>query len=76
MNDLRKVKKPNIPISRSFTRQFNWLKNILNLSHLKKHYFVYNGSLSTPPFTECVIWIIYTDKISVSRKQVKKNSSL
>lgn len=76
MKDLKHVKKPNIPIFRSFKKEFSWLKNIINLTHLKKNYFVYNGSLTTSPYTECVIWIIYTNKIGVSRKQVKKNNSL
>lgn len=35
-------------------------------------YWTYLGSLTTPPCSECVIWIVYKEPIQVSHEQVKR----
>lgn len=36
-----------------------------------KHYYTYNGSLTTPPCSEVVTWIDFKEPILLSHKQVK-----
>ncbi|KAL7670316.1 hypothetical protein ACOME3_005254 [Neoechinorhynchus agilis] len=51
----------------------------LNLGKLfpaNSSYFVYNGSLTTPPCTECVQWIVYEQPISVKSKWIDAFRSL
>jgi len=68
--DLKYISKPKSSIVRSFKEEFSWIKK----TALKQHYFTYHGSLTTKPFTECVIWIIFTRPIMISRKQVNEKS--
>jgi carbonic anhydrase len=64
--DLKYITKPKSEIVRDFKEEFSWIRK----TALKQHYYTYHGSLTTPPFTECVIWIIFTKPIKVSRNQV------
>lgn len=43
--------------------------NIQNLMPQNLDYFTYKGSLTTPPFTECVQWIVFKNPIEASREQ-------
>lgn len=36
----------------------------------RKSYWTYPGSLTTPPFSECVTWVVYKDAIPVSPSQM------
>ncbi len=39
-------------------------------------YYRYNGSLTTPPCDEAVVWTIFKDPIRISRELVHANSFL
>lgn len=65
--DLKYIVKPKSTIIRSFKEEFSFIKK----TALKQHYYTYQGSLTTKPFTECVIWIIFTKPIKISRRQVR-----
>lgn len=66
ITDLRHITRLNSSIVRNFSEEFSWIRK----TALKQHYYTYPGSLTTSPFTECVIWIIFTKPIEISRKQV------
>lgn len=34
-------------------------------------YVTYKGSLTTPPYTECVTWIIYEKPVQIGTEQVR-----
>lgn len=74
IKDLRRLRELNSTIVRDFREEFSWIKKIA----LKQHYYTYHGSLTTKPFKECVIWIIFTHTFDISIKQVngKKNQSI
>ena len=36
-----------------------------------RRFWTYNGSLTTPPLLESVIWVVFQQPMKVSRKQVK-----
>uniref|UniRef100_A0A2S2PV71 Carbonic anhydrase n=1 Tax=Schizaphis graminum TaxID=13262 RepID=A0A2S2PV71_SCHGA len=64
--DLKYIIQPKSSIIRSFKEEFSWIKK----TALKQHYYTYHGSLTTEPYTECVIWIIFTKPIKISRRQL------
>lgn len=66
--DLKFITKPKSSIVRSFKEEFYWIKK----TALKQHYYTYHGSLTTPPYSECVVWIIFTKPVDISRNQVSK----
>uniref|UniRef100_A0A1Q3FKL8 Putative carbonic anhydrase n=1 Tax=Culex tarsalis TaxID=7177 RepID=A0A1Q3FKL8_CULTA len=41
----------------------------MGLQDLSRHYYTYQGSLTTPPFYESVTWIVYKTPVYVSRAQ-------
>ncbi|KAK5980068.1 Carbonate dehydratase eukaryotic-type [Trichostrongylus colubriformis] len=47
--------------------------NLTKLLPLGSDYIHYQGSLTTPPFTECVLWTLMLKPIEISQKQVLRN---
>ncbi|XP_065219703.1 uncharacterized protein LOC135845167 [Planococcus citri] len=51
----------------SFDNEFKFLRNIF-----KRHsYYSYPGSLTTPPYSECVTWFIYPEPFAISSAQLE-----
>lgn len=49
------------------------LSKIANLLLPKdKHYYRFNGSLTTPPCTEGVRWFVFKEALSISKEQIEK----
>ena len=46
--------------------------NVRNLLPTNTHHYAYRGSLTTPPCTEGVLWIVLKDTIKVSASQIKR----
>lgn len=69
MSDLKQILNSKSHISRGFKTEFSWLKS----TSLRQQYYTYRGSLTTPKFTECVTWIIFTETIGISYNQVNRN---
>ncbi len=49
--------------------QFNPMKV---LPKDRKHFYAYSGSLTTPPYTEGVQWIVFKEPIELSREQLDR----
>jgi len=57
---------------------FSIFKNLISKNLILENmqdYYTYDGSLTTPMCYECVRWIVFRDRIGLSRNQVnlKKN---
>jgi len=50
--------------------------NAMDLLPAARGYYTYSGSLTTPPCTEGVKWIMMKEKIEVSKEQIEKFKSL
>lgn len=70
IEDLKYITDMNTTITRSFRDEFAWIRKTV----FREHYFTYHGSLTTEPFTECVIWIIFTNPFEISRRQVRQKN--
>ncbi|SHO80902.1 Carbonic anhydrase [hydrothermal vent metagenome] len=52
----------------------NIAKNIMDLIPTKNEFYKFNGSLTTPPCSEGVKWMVLSKKLTVSNEQVEKFS--
>ena len=43
-----------------------------NILPVSRDYYRYNGSLTTPPCSEGVVWLVMKDAVSVSKAQIEK----
>jgi len=50
----------------------NIAKNLMNLIPTKNHYYRFNGSLTTPPCSEGVKWMVLAKHLKVSKAQITK----
>jgi len=52
-------------------KDINTLKiSIENFLPKNKSYFSYSGSLTSPPLSECVKWLVFKESVEVSRQQI------
>lgn len=66
IEDLAHLHEYKSSIVRTFRTEFSWMSNVT----VDQHYFSYHGSLTTKPFAQCVIWILFTKPILISGRQV------
>ncbi len=50
--------------------------NVSNLLPANKDYYRFNGSLTTPPCTEGVVWLVMKNSVSVSKQQIETFSNV
>jgi carbonic anhydrase len=50
--------------------------NVSNLLPENKDYYRFNGSLTTPPCTEGVVWLVMKNSVSVSKQQIETFSNV
>ncbi|KAL1491973.1 hypothetical protein ABEB36_012484 [Hypothenemus hampei] len=55
-------------------RNFGSLDNLTTVD--RKHYFTYEGSLTTPPCSEVVTWIEFVNTVPLSKEQIKAFRSI
>lgn len=56
--------------SASTTANFSLADSLLYLNQHLSKFYRYNGSLTTEPYTEGVLWHVFEAKIPISEKQV------
>ncbi|XP_025406684.1 carbonic anhydrase 7-like isoform X2 [Sipha flava] len=65
IGDLQQLSSPNSEIRKNFISQFSWINN--SISH---NYYSYHGSLTTPPHSGSIIWILMTNVFNISSTQM------
>ncbi|ARV05257.1 hypothetical protein BTO04_00470 [Polaribacter sp. SA4-10] len=61
-----------LPIEAAKTKEIHQSLDVTTLFPENKNFYSYNGSLTMPPCTENVNWIIFKDPIIVSLEEVLK----
>ncbi|NCP52660.1 MAG: carbonic anhydrase family protein [Flavobacteriales bacterium] len=64
-----------LPIKQGEHKDINKIINLADLFPVDKSFYSYNGSLTTPPCTENVNWIVYKQPIIISLEEVLKLKS-
>jgi len=65
ISDLNDIVEPQSSIIRNFNLDVFWIP----LYTLTQHYYTYHGSLTTPEYEECVIWIVIPKPLFVLSSQ-------
>lgn len=65
-NLLPNIKEPNNYIDITGNTSLKWFANV----GMPSHYYTYPGSLTTPPYSENAIWIVYPKPLHVSEDQL------
>ena len=64
-----------LPIKEGESKEINYAIDLTSLYPKSKDFYSYSGSLTTPPCTENVNWVIFKDQLILSYKQVLKLKS-
>lgn len=75
-NQLLKRFEANYPVGKGSFFASSDRYTVADLFPTNKGYYTYNGSLTTPPCTEGVTWIVMKDPITASSAQIQKISSI
>ena len=51
---------------------YNPYSLLLESESIEERYYTYEGSLTTPPLSECVRWIVFDTPLKVSRSDYQK----
>jgi len=60
----------DLPLEKNQTTQPTGMIDVTQLLPLNKQYYTYMGSLTTPPCTEGVLWMVFKDPIEVTQEQI------
>ncbi len=61
-----------LPIKDEESKEINYAIDLTSLHPKSKDFYSYSGSLTTPPCTENVNWVIFKNQLILSYKQVLK----
>ena len=67
---------PNLPISENVPYKSSDTYSAFDLLPDNKSYYHYKGSLTTPPCSEVVTWIVMENKVEASKAQIDKFSEI
>lgn len=66
---LHAIRESKEHIYKQFIPDFLWIFKVVY--SYPQHYYTYDGSLTTEPYTECVKWIIFTKTFNISEHQAR-----
>ena len=74
-SDLFQFFKTFLPIKNGESKEINYPVDLSSLYPKSKDYYSYSGSLTTPPCSENVNWVLFKDQLILSYNQVLKLKS-
>ncbi|XP_072152711.1 uncharacterized protein [Bemisia tabaci] len=72
INDLEQVRRCNSSTVMPVQRTFECIKRLASARAPANRYYAYPGSLTTPPYSESVIWIVFPDPFQISSRQLNE----